>query len=130
MMEIVNGVSITREDGATTQILVGGGAGAAPVWTTATGTGAPVRAGSPTFTTQIITPQIYGSAAASGGLALGSTSDGTKGNITVGRMTLSDLANADGIVFGSLGTATKGIDLSSSGLSGAAEYLLYFTGTN
>ena len=36
--------------GATTTILVGGGA-AAPVWTTATGTGAPVRAGgTPTFT--------------------------------------------------------------------------------
>jgi len=35
--------------GATTQILVGNGAGN-PVWTTATGTGAPVRAGSPTFT--------------------------------------------------------------------------------
>lgn len=35
--------------GATTQILVGGGA-AAPVWTAATGTDAPVRAGSPTFT--------------------------------------------------------------------------------
>jgi len=36
-------------NGATTDILVGGGAGA-PVWTAATGTGAPVRAGSPTFT--------------------------------------------------------------------------------
>lgn len=35
--------------GATTTILVGGGAGA-PVWTTATGTGAPVRKISPTFT--------------------------------------------------------------------------------
>jgi len=43
--------------GATTEILVGGGA-ADPVWTTATGTGAPVRAGSPTFTTQITTPII------------------------------------------------------------------------
>ena len=43
--------------GATTEVLVGGGA-AAPVWTTATGTGAPVRAGSPTFTTQITTPII------------------------------------------------------------------------
>ena len=32
--------------GATTEILVGGGAGA-PVWTTATGTGAPVRANNP-----------------------------------------------------------------------------------
>jgi len=43
--------------GATTEILVGGGA-AAPVWTTATGTGAPARAGSPTFTTKITTPTI------------------------------------------------------------------------
>lgn len=48
--------------GATTEILVGGG-GAAPVWTTATGTGAPVRAGSPTFTTQITTPQIVAASA-------------------------------------------------------------------
>lgn len=38
--------------GATTTILVGGGA-AAPVWTTATGTGAPVRATSPQFTANI-----------------------------------------------------------------------------
>lgn len=43
--------------GATTEILVGGGA-AAPVWTTATGTGAPVRADSPTFTTGITTPAL------------------------------------------------------------------------
>ena len=36
--------------GAATTVLVGGGVGSAPVWTTATGTGAPVRAGSPTLT--------------------------------------------------------------------------------
>lgn len=36
--------------GLTTQIFVGGGASAVPVWTTATGTGAPVRATSPTIT--------------------------------------------------------------------------------
>lgn len=41
---------LTIDDGAVTEILVGGGAGLAPVWTTATGTGAPVRAESPTFT--------------------------------------------------------------------------------
>jgi len=39
--------------GATTEVLVGGGA-AAPVWTTATGTGAPVRATSPTLVTPIL----------------------------------------------------------------------------
>ena len=43
--------------GATTTILVGGGA-ANPVWTTATGTGAPVRAGSPTFTGTVTTPSL------------------------------------------------------------------------
>lgn len=37
--------------GATTDLLVGGGAATAPVWTTATGTGAPVRANSPTLVT-------------------------------------------------------------------------------
>lgn len=44
----------TIDDGATTEIPVGGGAGSAMVWTTATGTGAPVRATSPTITTPII----------------------------------------------------------------------------
>ena len=40
----------TIDDCATTELFVGGGAGVAPVCTTATGTGAPVRAGSPEFT--------------------------------------------------------------------------------
>ncbi len=44
------GAQQTLAAGATTEILVGGGASALPVWTTATGTGAPARAGSPTFT--------------------------------------------------------------------------------
>lgn len=39
------GAQQTLANGATTEILVGGGASALPVWTTATGTGAPVRAG-------------------------------------------------------------------------------------
>ncbi len=45
--------------GATTELLVGGGA-AAPVWTTATGTGAPVRAASPILTGNVglaVTPE-------------------------------------------------------------------------
>ena len=46
------------DDGATTEILVGGGVGSAPVWTTATGTGAPVRAGAPTLTGQATIPTI------------------------------------------------------------------------
>jgi hypothetical protein len=47
--------------GATTEILVGGGASALPVWTTATGTGAPVRATSPA----LVTPNIGAATATS-----------------------------------------------------------------
>lgn len=42
--------------GTTSQIAVGGGTGSAIVWTTATGTGSPVRAGSPTFSGTIVLP--------------------------------------------------------------------------
>ena len=45
------GAHQTLATGATTEILVGGGASALPVWTTATGTGAPVRANSPSLVT-------------------------------------------------------------------------------
>ena len=48
------GAHQTLAAGATTEIIVGGGASALPVWTTATGTGAPVRAGSPSFTTAVL----------------------------------------------------------------------------
>jgi len=46
------GLNLTS--GLTTQILVGGGLGVAPVWTTATGSGAPMRGTSPTITTSLI----------------------------------------------------------------------------
>lgn len=45
------GAQQTLANGATTEILVGGGASALPVWTAATGTGAPVRATSPALVT-------------------------------------------------------------------------------
>jgi len=48
------GAHQTLAAGATTDILVGGGASALPVWTAATGSGSPVRATSPT----LITPNI------------------------------------------------------------------------
>lgn len=48
------GAQQTLANGATTEILVGGGASALPVWTTATGSGAPVRATSPTLSTPIL----------------------------------------------------------------------------
>jgi len=80
--------------------------------------------------TSVTSPIIYGSSSASGTLTLTSTSSGTLGNISIGRLTLSDLADSSGIVFGSLGTATRGIDLSASGLSGAADYWIYISGAN
>jgi hypothetical protein len=60
------GAQQTLASGATTEVLVGGGAAALPVWTTATGTGAPVRATSPT----LVTP------------ALGTPASGTLTNCT------------------------------------------------
>lgn len=48
------GAHQTLAAGLTTQILVGGGASALPVWTAATGSGAPVRATSPTLTTPVL----------------------------------------------------------------------------
>jgi hypothetical protein len=48
------GAHQTLATGATTDILVSGGSGALPVWTTATGSGAPVRATSPTLVTPVL----------------------------------------------------------------------------
>lgn len=48
------GVQQSLAVGATTELLVGGGSGALPVWTTATGTGAPVRANTPTLITPVL----------------------------------------------------------------------------
>lgn len=64
------GAQQTLAQGTTSQILVGGGA-ALPVWTTATGTGAPVREGSPTIsgtlnTGAIIDTQAVGAVATDG----------------------------------------------------------------
>lgn len=57
----------TLPTGATTEILVGGGTAALPVWTTATGTGAPVRASSPSLTSPTITGTVtYDNASYSG----------------------------------------------------------------
>ena len=45
------GAQQTLANGATTEVLVGGGAAALPAWTPATGSGSPVRATAPTLTT-------------------------------------------------------------------------------
>jgi hypothetical protein len=82
----------TLATGATTQLLVGGGASALPVWTTATGSGSPVRATSPTLVTPVLgvatatsinstTIPTSSTLLVSGG-ALGTPSSGTLTNAT------------------------------------------------
>lgn len=68
------GVHQTLATGATTDILVGGGASALPAWTTATGTGAPVRAISPTFTGTILGASLQLSSLTSGRVVFTTTS--------------------------------------------------------
>jgi len=68
------GAQQTLANGATTEVLVGGGASALPVWTTATGSGAPVRATSPTVTTPTIA-QINNATAPGVKLQLGTQTD-------------------------------------------------------
>ncbi len=52
--------------------------------------------------------------------------------LTIGPTGRVTVATTDdyGLVFGSLGTATRGIDLSGSGLSGEADYWIYNSSTN
>jgi len=88
------GAQQTLTAGATTAILVGGGASALPVWTTATGSGAPVRATSPT----LVTPD------------LGTPSSGTLTNCTfptLNQNTTGTAANATNVaVTNNTATAT------------------------
>jgi len=76
-------------DGATTEILVGGGTGTAPVWTEATGSGAPVRAVSPT----LVTPAL--GTPASGDLQNCSISTTTEKGVTVYSGSTKALAGTD-----------------------------------
>jgi len=71
--------------GATTEILVGGGASAVPVWTTATGSGAPVRATSPT----LVTPNLGTPSA-----LVGTNISGTAASLTAGSVTNLTLGGA------------------------------------
>jgi len=88
------GVQQTLTQGTTAQILVGGGA-ALPVWTTATGTGSPVRAGSPALTSPDLgTPTTL----------VGTNISGTAANLTAGNVTTN--ANLTGPITSS-GNATS-----------------------
>ena len=80
--------------GATTEVLVGGGVGALPVWTAATGSGAPVRATSPT----LVTPTL--------GVATATSVNGLVMNTGVGANSVAIGATAlSSITTGSTNTA-------------------------
>lgn len=64
------GAHQTLAAGATTEILVGGGASALPVWTTATGSGAPVRATSPALVTPALGTPASGTLTSCTGLPI------------------------------------------------------------
>jgi hypothetical protein len=67
--------------GATNAIPVGGGAGIYPVWTAATGSGAPVRATSPTLVTPILGTPTSGTLTNCTGLPTAGLVAGTRGDI-------------------------------------------------
>ena len=71
------GAEQTLANAATTEILVGGGASALPVWTTATGSGAPVRATSPALTTPALGTPTAGVLTSCTGLPLTTGVTGT-----------------------------------------------------
>jgi hypothetical protein len=73
------GAEQTLANAATTEILVGGGAAALPVWTTATGSGAPVRATSPALTTPALGTPTAGVLTSCTGLPLTTGVTGTLG---------------------------------------------------
>lgn len=84
------GAHQTLAAGATTEILVGGGASALPVWTTATGSGSPVRATSPTLVTPALgTPSsgnLTNCTAVAKILSVGFTADGAGSAIATGKV--------------------------------------------
>uniref|UniRef100_A0A6M3Y3C9 Putative tail collar domain protein n=3 Tax=viral metagenome TaxID=1070528 RepID=A0A6M3Y3C9_9ZZZZ len=76
-------------DGLTTQILVGGGAGVDPAWTTATGTGAPVRATSPTLVTPLLGTPTSGTLTNCTGLPIATGVSGLGANVATALATPS-----------------------------------------
>lgn len=87
----------------------------------ATGSGQAVLNTSPTFTTQITSPIVYGSSSSSGNMTLGSTSNGTKGHIYLGSSSGADFDETNTtLLMGGAGQSTGvtpmlGLNKSSNG---------------
>lgn len=87
------GVQQTLANGATTEILVGGGATALPIWTTATGSGSPVRATSPTLVTPLLGTPTSGTLTNCTGLPISGLVASTSTAIGVGSIELGDASD-------------------------------------
>ncbi len=123
------GAHQTLAAGATTEVLVGGGASALPVWTTATGTGAPVRAGnpiiaSPNLTGTVIATQIDFNGTTSGDTVLRGAAIGLGGIVTfpttASTETLVGKATTDTLTNKTFDTAGTGNSFSINGLAATA----------
>lgn len=91
--DLTSWASITRASGFDTFVATPSSANLASLLTTKTGTGLNVFSDSPTFTTQITAPLIYGSSASGGTLIIDSTSHATKGAMTFGTASSSNIYN-------------------------------------
>uniref|UniRef100_A0A6M3K3H4 Lectin/glucanase superfamily protein n=1 Tax=viral metagenome TaxID=1070528 RepID=A0A6M3K3H4_9ZZZZ len=113
--------------GLTTEILVGGGALTNPVWTTATGTGAPVRATSPTLATPLLGTPTSGdlqnctatTETTKGVVELATVAEAIAGTDTTRALTAQGNAASEAIIKNPLAVA-QGIHLTSGATASIA----------